>query len=501
MLNFVKNLFKLNTDSVKTDTNVNLTKQTNAEKKFVDVFAKLMLTDDKKVYDKLDFYKNKLKEVSDQQQSALAMDSNNQAWNADLSYTNNYNNLLNTYSFIPFSELALLSQIPLIYNACDTYAKEMIRCGYEFVAINPTDEDEKIFQLLEDAYREFDIDAIMYKMYFKSMVFGGMMLYPEYKNAENKLDTELKLSSAIAPDTLLGFQCVEPTWCYPTNANYAYPLKPDFYTPTMYNVMGTNIHPSRLHKMVYNDVPDLVRPIYMHYGISLIQKVIQAISDFVDVKNVILEIINRFNLVIMKVQMSEYKQNSTILKTKMSNFNKVRSNFGALLIDKDNEDLEQITMSLSGLDDLLSRYIEIMCMQLQIPATKWIGISPRGFSATDETAHRNWYDLVYALNLEMGKPMHDRIIRHVLLNKGIDTLNYTVKFNKLYESNKLEDAQIREIDSRIDVAYVNAGIIDPNDITKTLPEDEGGRYKNIDIDHENKAIDDDIEKMNEEKTE
>lgn len=509
MLSFIKGFFKPNAMyQLNEDLKKGITaEQTVKDKKFYDAFANMLATDNNDVVDKIKIYKEKIDDILSQQKSEIAKDTATDcdSTRIDFKIGNDYDSLLNTYSFIPFAALAMLSQIPLVYNACDTYAKELTRAGYEFVAINPTDADERIIGILKDEFRLFDCDKIIFKMSLKTMIFGGAMLYPKYKNDDKNLKEDLKLDSGIAPDSLEYFQVIEPTWCFPTTANYAYPLEADFYTPTMYNIMGKDIHPSRLYKMVYNDVPDLIRPIYMHYGISLIQKIIGAISDYVDVKNTIKEIINRFNLVILKVQMTEYKNNFQKIIAKAKNFTRFRSNFGVMITDKDNEDIEQITMALTELNALWGRFIEVMCMQIQIPVTKWTGISPGGFSNSDDSGHQNWYDLILALDNEMLKPAYDRMIRHVLLNKGIDTLNYTVKFKKLEETTQLEEAQIRESDSRVDVAYVNAGIISSQDVAKTLQDAKESKYTNIDIlteeDKQERALNDDIEQMNEKEAE
>lgn len=449
------------------------------EKPITDPLSTIQI--DNKVHDDswLDKYKTVLNSVKGYAVKH-ALDSKLDYDSSFLQYGDSYNSLLRKYTFIPFAELALLSQVPLIYNACDTYAKEMMRAGYEFHAIVSTNDDEKIIQLLKDEYRKYDIDKIMYKMYSNNFKLGGSQLYTKFKNDELRLDKELKLDKdGIAPDTLEWFHAIEPTWCYPTLVNYENPLAKDFYSPTIYNVMGVVMHASRLHKMVYDDVPDLIRPIYLHYGLSLTQKIVHSIEDFIDIKDIIKEIISRFNLTIMKVDMSKYAQNQSMLKQKMTNFNKIRSNFGSFIIDKNSEDLQQITLALAGLDDLLSRFIEIISMNIQIPQTKWLGISPRGMTANDESSHRNWYDLIMGLLENMGKPAHDRIIKTILLNKGIDSHNYTVKFNKLHETNKLEDAQIRKIESDIAIAAIQAGVITPADYAQILQAGKDEKYKNI----------------------
>jgi hypothetical protein len=50
----------------------------------------------------------------------------------------------------------------------------------------------------------------------------------------------------IDKGTLRGFVVVDPTWVSPVNYNSTNPLKPDFFIPSSWYVMGKLVHASRL---------------------------------------------------------------------------------------------------------------------------------------------------------------------------------------------------------------------------------------------------------------
>lgn len=436
---------------------------------------------------------NRIKESFVIKDEQIAMDSGCSSYNYNYNYDTSLS-LLNGTSFMGFAQLSLFMQVPIIYNACRTFADEMLRAGYEIISCDPDNDNEELINFINDEFKRFEVDKLLRSTLFTALGLGGAYIYPKLKGDDRKLQgstQEINLPLNVSEATInqgdvLYFQMVEPTWCIPTFVNYNNPLLPDFYVPTQYSVMGYFINATRLIKVVYNPLPMLVRPMYYFTGLSLTQKILKAVTQFNDVRDIVEKIINRYNLSVFGVPLTEFNGNNAALLQRVKDFNASRDNFGTFVIDKENEEFQQMQMTLTGLDDLMSRYAEFMCIETQIPATKLLGISPRGFTSNDETAHRNWYDLVGGLQETMLKPIMMTIIDYILLNGGYPKNNkqIDIKFNNLMESNKLEDAQIREINSRVDLNYLDGGVVSQEKVLNTLSTDDESRYNNIDVDNE-----------------
>ena len=152
--------------------------------KFHDVIAELDSVNNlQELAKKVEKYKDLINEqyktsyANNANNKDLALDNNQSFYVPQLEFcsTNNFN-LINKYSFIPFAELSILSQVPLIYNASDTYAKEMQRAGYEFVAIKQTEKDEEIIKLLQEEFKKFNIDKLMFNLNLKLVYYLLLLL-------------------------------------------------------------------------------------------------------------------------------------------------------------------------------------------------------------------------------------------------------------------------------------------------------------------------------------
>jgi phage-related protein (TIGR01555 family) len=434
-----------------------------------------------KIFDYKNHYKNTFdKQTNNIKSNMFATDNNNAYGMYNMPYDCNVG-VLNGYNFLGFAQLSLLSQIPLIYNSCDTYASEMLRTGFELICTDDNVDLTDELKLLKKEWERYKLDDAVKRMLVNSFRLGGSYIYPKIKGDENLLTKPLVISDkTISQDSILYFQAIEPTFCTPTTANFINPLTQDFYIPDLYNAMGINIHANRLLKFVHNPLPDLLKPVYYFVGLSLTQKILQAVNQFNDIKDTILKIVNRYNLSVLKVSLNSFNSNPQGFIERLKSFNKNRDNFGTFAVDKETEDFMQLQMSLTGLDDLLSRYAELLCIETQIPATKLLGISPRGFTANDETAHRNWYDNINGLRETRLKPVMLQIVKLLLLNKGLsDELPIDIQFNNLMESNKLEDAQIEQINNTIDMNNLSAGVITPEEVRNNIISDENNHYSSL----------------------
>ena len=412
----------------------------------------------------------------------MAMD-NNPAMFGNLYQTTYDTQLTKEYQFVGWGALILYQQVPLIYNACKVYADEMLRGGFELVSIDGSDKS-KLITLLNSKIKEYEVKETLHKALITAVSLGGCQIFTKLKNDEKKQDKKIKYDvTSIAKGSLEYFTVIEPQWCSPVAVNFNKPKDADFYKPEIYTVMGETTHCSRMIKVVFNHVPNLIKPVYWFYGISLTQKILQAVMDVEEIRNEIKEIIKRYNLCLVGLS-PDALTDPAQAKSRIQSFINGRDNFGAFIFAKDEEEVIQTQMSVGGLDDLFSRYIELLCTITQIPATKLLGIAPRGFSTNDESSHRNWYDLIENYRESMAKPVLMSMIHMLMLNEGIEIdHDIDIKFGQLYEADKLELAQIEKFNSEAEKNRVEAGILSTSEIREVIANNEDNGYANLDIDN------------------
>lgn len=433
--------------------------------------------------------KETIKKANSTPEMALDSDCINNFWSAE---TYNLNDkLIAKNSFRGFGYLALLVQIPYILNACDKYANELMRKGFKFVSIDPNDDKLELIELLNEKWKKFNCNDILLTASLKTLQLGGCQIYPKIKDDEKLLNKKLIINeSTIKPGSLEYFTVIEPIWCVATEINYTKPLEKDYYCPTMYNIMGNSIHASRLISVIFSELPQQIKPLYQFYGKSLTAKMLDSVTKVTEVADDIAEIIKRYNLTVLGVSLNSANENPNKLINRIKNFINCKTNWGVFVHDSKEEKIEQIQMSLVGLDDLLSRFEEMMCIAPQIPATKMLGISPKGFSTNDESGENNFYDNIDSLRIIKLKPIIEQMMHLIMLNEGIEIdHNIAIEFGKLKESTPLEQAQINEINSRRDTNYDTTGILSSEEIRQKLAMDPESGYNSLEI--ENNDLEDD----------
>ncbi len=441
--------------------------------------------------DKLDnkFTLNKeYQQAFEQQKNAQAIATDMAMDNNPSQFTNlygiNYNDpLIKQYQFMGWGALIMYQQIPLIYNACKVYADEILRGGFELVSTDGSDKS-KLIELLNSKIKEYEVKETLHKALLTAVSLGGCQIFTKLKNDEKKQDKKIKYDvTSVSKGSLEYFTVIEPQWCSPVAVNFNKPKDADFYKPELYTVMGETTHCSRMIKVIFNHVPNLIKPVYWFYGMSLTQKILQAVMDAEEIKSEIKEIIKKFNLCLVGLSIDELS-NPAKAKARIQSFINGRDNFGAFIFAKGEEEVIQTQMSVGGLDDLFSRYMELLCTFTQIPATKLLGIAPRGFSTNDESSHRNWYDLIENYRESMAKPVLMSMIHMLMLNEGIEIdHDIDIKFGQLYEADKLELSQIEKFNSEAEKNRVEAGILSTSEIRAVIANNEDNAYANLDIEN------------------
>lgn len=184
------------------------------------------------------------------------------------------------------------------------------------------------------------------------------------------------------------------------------PLDEFFGEPTMYtvNAAGTGvsnrIHPSRVIRFLGNPMPDPISAtngIEVGWSDSCLQIVADAIKTCGTVAQSGAGLVQDGQVDVIKMPdmtanmaLAGYEKN---LVARFANAAMIKSQYGFLLMDKD-EEWDRIESQLGGLSDLVKVYLLIASGACDIPATRMLGQSPQGMSATGESDIRNYYDMV-----------------------------------------------------------------------------------------------------------
>lgn len=410
---------------------------------------------------------------------------------------NQLNSLLVDNVFMGYAELSVLTQNGILGRICAILAEEMWSKGIELKGVGSEDVDEDKIKELELELERLDFKGVMEWSAYLSFVFGSCLVYPKIKGDEvnNERENELFIDDVkINKGDLEYLKTIEPTWYVPIKYNTTDPFSEWFYFPEFYTVIGQITHCTRIFKITYQEAVDLLKPVYLFNGIPLLQQSVSWVSKFEQVYNEIIAIVKRYNLSVLKTNIeaiidpndADNIQNAAAnLKNRLDIFNAFRNNMGTLAI-ANTEEFEQVQMTLTGLDTLLTKSLEYISIVPGITITKLFGDSLKGgLSSKGEHETNNFYDHVRALQNRMFKDPVTNIIHLAMLNIwGKIEESITWDFAKLEESNKLEDSTIRLNNSNAASMMIANGVLTPYDERMRIANDPDSGYDALAIEEQ-----------------
>lgn len=318
----------------------------------------------------------------------------------------------------------------------------------------------------------------------KECFFGRMQLFLDFGDFDRheELATPLALcKEKISPSRpLKRLTLVEPMWSYPGPYEAQNPLAPNFYKPSTWYVSGRTVHASRLLAMVGHHVPNMLKPAYAFGGVALSQMCKPYVDNWLRTRQSTSDIVNAFSVMVLKTDMEQVLNGSIgdDLFTRIDLFNKTRDNRGAFVVDKNSEDFANVSAPISGLHELQAQSQEQMSSVSGIPLVILLGITPSGLNASSEGEIRVFYDAIMAyLEKVVADPLRT-VIDVIQLSKwGKIDPDISFEFAPLWEMSDKDKADIRKSNAEADVAYLNGGVVDADEVRGRLNSEAEGLYE------------------------
>lgn len=121
------------------------------------------------------------------------------------------------------------------------------------------------------------------------------------------------------------------------------------------------------------------------------------------------------------------------------------------------------------------------CSVSRIPIVKLLGVQPAGLNADSEGIIRMFYDTIGAQQERFFRPNLQTIFWLVQLSEfGEIDDDITFSFEPLWELDELQKATKRKTDADAAGAYINAGVLDPEEVRQAVADEPDSPYANID---------------------
>lgn len=287
----------------------------------------------------------------------------------------------------------------------------------------------------------------------------------------------------VKKGTPIRLKNVEPIWCYPSVYNATDPLAPEWYNPEMWFCMGKELHRSRLLTFVGREVPDLLKPAYSFGGLSISQIAKPYVDNWLRTRQSVADIVHSFSVMVLGTDLSEsLAAGGDELFRRLDFFNNTRDNRGIMAINKETEELKNVSAPLSSLDLLQAQTQEHMAAVSKIPIVKLLGIQPAGLNASSEGEIKSFDDTIASYQEKFfGEPLK-RILGFVQLSLfGEVDPGITATFEPLRQMTEKEIGEIDKLEAEADQIRIDSGVLWPEEPRRALAAKEDSRFSGIDV--------------------
>ena len=373
-------------------------------------------------------------------------------------------------SFIGWQACALLSQNTWISKACSLAPEDAMRNGWElnFHDIDPERAHilRSVFERLDDKYKIRD--HAMRALTMRN-VFGIRIMLPEVTYADPQALSKPFNIDGVSPGSYKGWSQIDPYWCVPiVSAESTIPGNQNFYVPEWWQIGSRRVHKSHLIILKGPEVADILKPSYYFGGLPLTQQIYEAVYNAIMMSREAPKLAQSKRRMFMKGNTDAMVMDYQAAKNVMEQITRLANNYSIHMIGRDDEILQTDT-SLTDIDTIMMSEFQLVAGISRVPATKFLGTSPKGFNATGEYEMRSYHE-----KLESDQEaVRDFIHRHSELvwaseirpiQPDMRPVRFTVSFNSPDTPSDTERGAIEQAQATALGLYADKGAIDGIDI-------------------------------------
>lgn len=160
-----------------------------------------------------------------------------------------------------------------------------------------------------------------------------------------------------------------------------------YIDPEYYMYYGKRIHKSRVYRICGKTPPSFIRRQARGWGVSVCEKLVRSINQFMKNQNVIFELMDEAKVDVYKIDgfttALSNPQGTEAITKRVQLANQVKNFQNAIVMDKEDE-YDQKQINFAGMSEVLKQIREQLAADLKMPVTKLFGISSSGFNSGED---------------------------------------------------------------------------------------------------------------------
>jgi phage-related protein (TIGR01555 family) len=158
------------------------------------------------------------------------------------------------------------------------------------------------------------------------------------------------------------------------------------------------------------------------------------------------------------------------VRARMAIVDESRSVLRAMLLDAEFEDFERKATPITGLPEMMDRWLQRVSAAAEIPIPLLFGSPTGGLNASDDGAYEGYYNLIQAKQTSELEPVIRKFTKLVMnaqdceATKGVEPETWSVCFEELWQLSAAEAATMRKTQAETDAIYITNQVVTPNEV-------------------------------------
>jgi phage-related protein (TIGR01555 family) len=392
--------------------------------------------------------------------------------------------------FIGYQACAMISQHWLVSKACTIPARDAMRKGYEITVNDGQEISPEILDYMRKRDKFYRLNQNLVEFVKMGRVFGIRIVMFKIESTDPLYYEKPYNPDGIVKGSYKGMSQIDPYWMSPelNHLSASDPSAIGFYEPTFWRIGSLRVHKSHLIIMRGDEVADILKPTYLYGGVSIPQKIYERVYAAERTANEAPQLVMTKRTNVYQTDITAAMMNQSKTESKLMEWAYYRDNYGVKMIDKEDEAMQQFDTALGDLDATIMTQYQLVASIANVPATKLLGTSPKGFNASgeyEEASYREELESIQSFDMTPLIERHHEILIRSEINPKFGVLFTTeCVFNPLDSLTEVEQADTNLKKAQTAQALMAVGAIDGFDERSRIIADAKSGYSGLLLEEE-----------------